>query len=109
MKSVAWVGSAKKDLQQNFSSEARKEAGYQIYRIQMGLDPKDWKPMPGVGPGVREIRIHVENEYRILYVAGFEDALFILHAFVKKTQKTSRRDLELAKERFGLIMKERQS
>ena len=75
----------------------------------MGLDPKDWKPMPGVGPGVREIRIHVENEYRILYIAGFEDALFILHAFEKKTQKTSRRDLELAKERFGLIMKERRS
>ncbi len=109
MKSVVWVGSAKKDLQQNFSSEARKEAGYQIYRIQMGMDAKDWKPMLGVGPGVQEIRIHVENEYRILYIAGFGDALFILHAFVKKTQKTSRRDLELAKERFGLILKERRS
>ena len=109
MKSVAWVGSARKDLQQNFSSEARKEAGYQIYRIQMGSDPKDGKFLPGVGPDVREIRIPVENEYRILYVAGVEDALFILHAFVKKTQKTSRRDLELAKERFGLVMKERRS
>ena len=109
MKSVAWVGTARKDLQQNFSSEARKEAGYQIYRIQMGMDAKDWKPMLGVGPGVQEIRIHVENEYRILYIAGFGDALFILHAFVKKTQKTSRRDLELAKERFGLILKERRS
>lgn len=109
MKSVVWVGSAKKDLQQNFSSEARKEAGYQIYRIQMGWEPKDWKPVIGVGPGVREIRIHVENEYRILYVAGSEDAIFILHAFVKKTQKTSRRDLELAKERLALIMKERRS
>ena len=109
MKSIVWVGSAKKDLQQNFSSEARKEAGYQIYRIQSGLDPKDWKPMLAVGSAVREIRIHTENEYRILYIAGFEDALFILHAFVKKTQKTSRRDLELAKERFGLIMKERRS
>ena len=65
--------------------------------------------MLGVGPGVQEIRIHVENEYRILYVAGFEDALFILHAFVKKTQKASRRDLELAKERFVLIIKERRS
>ena len=75
----------------------------------MGMDAKDWKPMLGVGPGVQEIRIHVENEYRILYIAGFGDALFILHAFVKKTQKTSRRDIELAKERFGLIMKEKQS
>jgi phage-related protein len=72
----------------------------------MGLDPKDWKPMPGVGPGVQGIIIHVENDYRILYVAGLEDALFVLHAFVKKAQKSSRRDIELAKERFGLIMKE---
>ena len=109
MKSVAWVGTARKDLQQNFSSEARKEAGYQIYRIQMGLDPKDWKRMPEIGPGVREIRIHAGNEYRVLYVTGFEDALFVLHAFVKKTQKTSRRDIELAKERFCLIMKETRS
>ena len=65
--------------------------------------------MSGVDPGVREIRIRVGNEYRILYIAGFEDVLFILHAFVKKTQRTSRRDIELARERFGLIMRERQS
>ena len=75
----------KKDLPHGFSGQARKEAGYQIYRIQMGVDPKDWKPLSGVGTCVLEIRIHAENEYRILEVAGFDDALFILHAFAKKT------------------------
>jgi len=106
MKRVIWIGSAKKDLQQQFSKMARKEAGYQIYRLQEGFDPKDWKPLHGMGPGVREIRIHAENEYRIIYVAQLEEALYILHSFVKKTQKTPQRDLELARERLNLVLKE---
>ena len=105
MKRVIWVGSAKKDLQQCFSRMAQREAGYQIYRLQEGSDPKDWKPLHGVGPGIREIRIHAENEYRIIYVAQFEEALYILHSFVKKTQKTSQRDLELARERLNQVLK----
>ena len=105
MKRVIWVGSAKKDLQQHFSRMAQREAGHQIYRLQEGFDPKDWKPLHGVGPSVREIRIHAENEYRIIYVAQFEEALYILHSFVKKTQKTSQRDLELARERLNQVLK----
>ncbi len=107
MKRVIWIGSAKKDLRQQFSRMARKEAGYQIYRLQEGCDPKDWKLLRGIGPGVREIRIHAENEYRIIYVAQFEEALYILHSFVKKTQRTSQRDLELARERLNQVLKER--
>ncbi|MDA8150137.1 MAG: type II toxin-antitoxin system RelE/ParE family toxin [Leptospirillum sp.] len=84
---------------------AQREAGHQIYRLQEGFDPKDWKPLHGVGPGIREIRIHAENEYRIIYVAQFEEALYILHSFVKKTQKTSQRDLELARERLNQVLK----
>ncbi len=66
MKRVIWIGSAKKDLQQHFSRMAQREAGHQIHRLQEGFDPKDWKPLHGVGPGIREIRIHAENEYRII-------------------------------------------
>jgi phage-related protein len=73
MKRLIWIGSAKKDLQQYFSRMAQKEAGYQIYRLQEGYDPKDLKPLHGVGPGVREIRIHAEIEYRIIYVVQFEE------------------------------------
>ncbi len=107
MKRVIWIGSAKKDLQQHFSRMAQREAGHQIHRLQEGFDPKDWKPLHGVGPGIREIRIHAENEYRIIYVAQFEEALYILHSFVKKTQKTSQRDLELARERLNEVLKGR--
>ena len=51
MKRVIWIGSAKKDLQQHFSRMAQRGAGYQNYRLQEGFDPKDWKPLHGVGPG----------------------------------------------------------
>jgi phage-related protein len=65
--------------------------------------------MPSLAPGVREIRIHAENEYRILYAAGVEEAFFVLHAFAKKMQKTPKRDLDLARERFDLVVKGRRS
>ena len=99
MKRVIRIGSAKKDLQQHFSRMAQREAGHQIYRLQEGFDPKDGKPLHGVGPGVREIRIHAENEYRVIYVAQFEESF--------ESQKTPQRDLELARERLNIVLKER--
>lgn len=81
-----------------------REAGYQLERVQIGLKPKDWKPMPAVGSGVEEIRIHAENEYRVIYIARFEDAVYVLHCFVKKTQKTSAPDILLAKARLKQLM-----
>jgi phage-related protein len=70
----------------------------------MGLDPSDWKPMPTIGAGVREIRIRdATGAYRVIYTATFSDAIHVLHAFEKKTQKTARRDLELAMGRLRQI------
>jgi len=71
--------------------------------VQVGREPDDWKPMSVVGPGAREIRVRDEaSAFRVIYVARFEDAVYVLHAFQKKTQKTSRADLELAKERYRI-------
>lgn len=69
-------------------------------RIQQGLDAIDWKPLPTVGPGVREIRIHTDLEHRVFYVARFTEGIYVLHAFEKRTQKTPKRDLEIARRRF---------
>ncbi|MEK6408713.1 MAG: type II toxin-antitoxin system RelE/ParE family toxin [Acidobacteriota bacterium] len=80
-----------------FPAGARRRAGYQLYLVQQGLDPNDWKPLPSVGPGVREIRVHIDGEYRIFYVAKFAEAVYILHAFEKRTRKTRQADIELAK------------
>lgn len=99
MKSLKFVGSSLDDLR-DFPSEARRQAGFELYAIQRGGEPSDWKPMQAVGHGVREIRIHVLGEWRVLYVAQFADAVYVLHAFQKKTQKTSRQDLELARRRY---------
>lgn len=102
MKSLRFVGSSLDDLR-SFPAEARRQAGFELYAIQRGLDPSDWKPMKTVGSGVREIRIRVLGEWRVLYVAKFSDAIYILHAFQKKTQKTRQNDIETARRRYKQI------
>lgn len=74
--------------------------------MQRGLDPSDWKPMNMLGAGVREIRIQVLGEWRVLYVAKFTDAVYVLHAFQKKFRKTRQEDIELAKRRYKQISEE---
>lgn len=80
-----------------------REAGFQIDSVQRGHAPSDWKPMTAIGKGVREIRIHEDGEYRVIYVVKFERAIYVLHAFQKKTQKTRKHDLEAAKRAYNLI------
>ncbi|QDQ41181.1 type II toxin-antitoxin system RelE/ParE family toxin (plasmid) [Legionella geestiana] len=102
MKKIIWLGSSHGDLLA-FPEDARKIAGYNLDKVQRGEDPTDWKPMPSVGRGVKEIRIHCANEYRVIYLAQRDEGVYVLHSFVKKTQETSIRDLELAKKRFSQI------
>ena len=102
MKSLEFVGSSLNDLKA-FPAEARRASGFELGFIQQGLDPSDWKPMNEVGAGVREIRIHVLGEWRVLYVAKLTEAVYVLHAFQKKTQKTRKEDIELARRRYRQI------
>ncbi|MBI4690775.1 MAG: type II toxin-antitoxin system RelE/ParE family toxin [Nitrospirae bacterium] len=97
-----FVGSSLDDLR-NFPDEARRAAGFELRAVQNGLEPSDWKPMQLIGSGVNEIRIHVLGEWRIIYVAKFHDAVYVLHAFQKKTRKTSGHDVELARQRYRYI------
>lgn len=102
MKTLKFVGSSLDDLRE-FPLEARREAGFQLDAIQRGLDPSDWKPMQNIGSGVREIRIHVLGEWRVIYVAKFADAVYILHAFQKKSRKTPKTDIDVAARRYRQI------
>jgi phage-related protein len=101
-KPLRFVGSSLDDLR-NFPDEARRGAGFELRAVQNGLDPSDWKPMRAIGPGVREIRIHVLGEWRVVYVAQRHDAVYVLHAFQKKGRKTSRQDIQLARHRYRQI------
>jgi len=105
VKELRFVGTSLQDLSR-FPAEAKRVAGFELWQVQNGLDPSDWKPMPGVGLGVREIRIHVGGAWRVLYVARFADAVYVLHAFGKKAQRTLRSDIELAARRYRGIAKE---
>ncbi|MDG0834614.1 type II toxin-antitoxin system RelE/ParE family toxin [Roseateles saccharophilus] len=105
-KPVAFRGSALDDLRA-FPLAARRDAGHQLDQVQRGQEPDDWKPMPTVGTGVKEIRIRDEaGAFRVLYVAKFADAVYVLHCFQKKTQKTTKTDLDLAVKRYRDLLKE---
>lgn len=102
MKRLSFVGSSLDDLR-SFPAEARRQAGFDLDAIQRGLEPSDWKPMSSIGPGVREIRVHALGEWRVVYIAKFVETVYVLHAFQKKSQKTRREDIDLAKRRYRLI------
>jgi phage-related protein len=106
-KPVFFCGTSLSDLRA-FPSSARRVAGFQIDQVQEGHDPGDWKPMSSIGPGVREIRIRDEEAgaFRVTYVAKFADAVYVLHCFQKKTEKTATADLDVARKRFRELLKE---
>jgi phage-related protein len=105
-KPIEFRGSALADLR-DFPISARREAGYQLDQVQQGEEPDDWKPMNTIGQGVREIRIRDEaGLFRVIYVAKFAEAVYVLHCFQKKTQKTSKADLDLAAKRYRDLVKE---
>jgi phage-related protein len=102
MKAVKFVGSCLDDIK-DFPAEVRRVVGFDLDALQRGLEPKDWKPMTSVGPGTCEIRIHVLGEWRVIYVAKFKEAIYVLHSFQKKTQKTRQSDIDIAKARYSQI------
>ncbi|MGH8616566.1 MAG: type II toxin-antitoxin system RelE/ParE family toxin [Burkholderiales bacterium] len=106
MRIVQWLGTSRKSVA-GFPESARREAGYQLDRVQRGKEPKDWKPMRAIGPGVRELRVHADGEHRVIYLAKFEEAVYVLHAFTKKTQKAPKLDVEVAAARYRALMLKR--
>ncbi len=105
-KPIQFRGSSLADLR-DFPDGARREAGFQLGLVELGRDPFDWKPMVTTGSGVKEIRIREpEGSFRVIYVAKFETAVFVLHCFQKKTQTTSQKDIGVATQRYKNLVKE---
>jgi len=103
VKPIEFLGDSLRSLRE-FPDDAKRDAGYQLDRVQHGLQPDDFKPMPTIGKGVEEIRVRDDTgAYRVIYTARLVDAVYVLHAFQKKTQATSKRDIDLAKQRFALL------
>ena len=104
---MRFVGSSLDDLK-HFPAGARREAGFEFSNVQAGLQPSDWKPMNTVGAGAVEIRIKdAAGICRVIYVARFEEAIYVLHAFQKKTRKTRKADIEMAKARYKASAEQR--
>jgi phage-related protein len=107
MKAVNFCGDSL-DALRTFPESAKREAGYQIDKVQQGHEPDDWKPMAAIGAGVREVRIWDESgTFRVIYLAKLADAVYVLHCFQKKTEQTSDKDAKLARKRFKELMEKK--
>jgi phage-related protein len=107
-KPVRWLGDSLNRVR-DFPAAARRAAGTELRHVQQGEQPADWKPMAIVGPGVNEIRVHAGGEHRVLYVAKFAEAVYVLHAFENATEQTPKRDIKLAAKRYRQLVAERRA
>ncbi len=105
-KPLCWLGSSLEEVRA-FPDDARREAGHQLGRVQQGLMPSDWKPMTSVGTGVYEIRIHTGTEHRVFYLAKFRNAVYVLHAFEKRSRRTPQAEIDLARTRLAELLRRR--
>ena len=103
-KDLKWIGSARADIQA-LPDEAKRQLGYDLRLVQLGQTPRSWRPMPSVGSGVTEIRVRTEGAFRLMYVAKFAEAAFVIHVFQKKSRKTSPLDIELARVRYASLLR----
>jgi phage-related protein len=108
VKPIVWVGASRTETQL-FPEAVRREVGHELWLVQQGEAARDWRPMPDVGAGVIELRIQTEQEHRVFYVAKFEEAVYVLHAFEKKSRKTSRRDLQIGQTRYRQVVEARRT
>ena len=109
-KPIDWRGSSLDDIKDDaiFTVNARREAGHQLSQVQTGLEPDRWKPFDEVGPGTREIIVNLDDGwFRVMYVAKFAEAVYVLHCFKKKTNATSKHDKQIASTRYKAVIKER--
>ena len=109
-KPIAWRGSSWRDIKDDkiFTLNARKEAGHQLSQVQAGLEPDHWKPFEEVGAGTKEVIIDVDDGwFRVMYIAKFPEAVYVLHCFKKKTNTTSKKDKEVAAIRYKAVIQER--
>jgi phage-related protein len=109
-KPIDWRGSSLRDIKDDeiFTPNARREAGRQLSQVQAGLEPDRWKPFDDVGAGTKEIIINLDDGwFRVMYVAKFSEAVYVLHCFKKKTNTTSKHDKSVAATRYKAVIQER--
>ena len=108
MKRIEWLGTSLNSVR-DFPKDARTLIGQELQLVQSGFMPTNFKAMPSVGSGAYEIKVREGNQYRVIYVAKFSDHVYVLHCFVKKTPKTSKPDLDMAKNQYAALLKRKKS
>lgn len=106
MKTVIWQSDSLKKIR-SFPEQVKHDLGVELMRVQSGLAPLDSKPMQTIGRGVREIRVQYRGQYRVFYIASFDEAVYVLSAYIKKTQRAPKTEIDLAKQRLREVIRSR--
>lgn len=107
---IWWPEKLKEEIRDDWPEQMRKDGGFQLGRVQQGLDPDNYRPMPTIGTGVREIKLQDEDksQYRLIYIANFDEGIYVFHVITKKTtEQTSPQDIQTAKKRLSEITEHR--
>ena len=104
LKKVIWLGSSKERIKK-WPEITKDIAGEELQRVQAGENPLDWRPMPDVGFGVKEIRVHNPGEYRVFYIANYPEAVYVLRVFAKKSEKTALKDIRIGRAQYAALQK----
>ena len=100
---IAWEGNSREVLQ-SFPEGVRQNLGFQLWQLQQGERPADYRPLPSIGPGVFELRDQDERAwYRVVYLSRIDDVIYVLHSFEKKSREMPRKEFETAKRRFKAV------
>jgi phage-related protein len=99
LRPIYWLGDSQ-SVVRSWSNSTKRQTGAELFRLQLGSDPIHWRAMKSVGRGVREIKIAEDGQYRVLYLTRRLDEIVVLHAFEKKTRRTSKSDIDLGKQRL---------
>ena len=100
---VAWEGDSREVLL-SFPADVRQNLGFQLWQLQQGERPSDYRPLPSVGAGVFELRDQdARGWYRVVYLSRTNNVIHVLHCFEKKSREMPRRDFENAQQRLKAV------
>lgn len=108
-KPIEWMHGSVREQLRSWPTTARRTVGRQLNKVQKGEAPGHFREMPSIGLGVKEIKVVSDgDQYRLIYVAKFVEAVYVLHAITrKKTEKTRKKDLDIAKSRYRILIERR--
>ena len=100
---IVWEGDSK-DVLRTFPEGVIQNFGFELWQLQQGMRPRNYRPLPSVGSGVFELRDQDERGwYRVVYLSRIDDVIYVLHCFEKRSREMPARDFQKSKRRLSAV------